>query len=289
MKIIADQQYHKDIMEYYSSFFQLTGIKKIEKIDLTIIVTKDFFNDYIKQSFHFEREIILKQKPSIENLNGAVRFSDNSKKFNILLNAHKFVNSKVTINTLFHELTHVHDYYNFNCAFGNYMADNSLREIPSFTDFCYWSEFHAYQVGLLSLTSVQLKQSGYSIFNFKDINPTLIKIEFDSYTVIEAITKLQASNKSSFRNLFYNSFYDSLMRYYGRISIFGLNLTVLDKDPNSPILLIQENFSDFGILIFDVLANSLKNNTFPNFELLTSFRKEMWNKSYQAMIQRCES
>lgn len=131
------------LLKYYCEYDNT-----ISKLNLEIKITNSIYKSILECNLtHLERKNFEEQRKIIEEHNGqALQPNKERKNFIIFISTKQITDDLLYVETLFHELTHVVDFYNFiqeDCN-GDYSKIKTAKEFPM---FYYWTEFNAKKIG----------------------------------------------------------------------------------------------------------------------------------------------
>ncbi|MDU5081219.1 hypothetical protein [uncultured Tissierella sp.] len=134
-------------MAYYAinTYYDELNIKPI---DVEVEFTDDLYKRRLELAIN-EKDIadVEKGKSFISGLNGTLVLPAtlNEKPY-ILISNSTIDDSMLFISTLIHELTHIHDFYDF-AKYHNIEHLSQMEEVNDFRDLYFWTEFHARRKG----------------------------------------------------------------------------------------------------------------------------------------------
>lgn len=227
----------------------------IEPIVVEIEFTDDLYERRLELAFN-EADIndVKDQKEFIKNLNGTLVFPARSnEKPHILISNNAIDDSMQFIGTIIHELTHIHDFYDFV----NYYSIKCLRDIEkhyNFQSLYFWTEFHA-------------RKRGY--YFFRKFVKSLIQ---DKETVKEQVKYIEETecpfqfaylkdelikNENNSTQFMYN-----IMQFLGRYSVWQ----DLFPDECNEYTLPRELRDAFGDRIIDIYKFLYNHSTFEDIK-----------------------
>ena len=216
-----------------------------KELKINLVITSDMDKEYEKhlKKHHKEHDYI-----SVFDYNGIICIPNNiNEEITILINYEKVqeINDKnyEVICTIFHELIHAKDYYNYfktNFA-GNY---DSSHHRDSTYGFTYWSEFNAKRISYYEYCKIIHGDKIKSNENLSNI----INIELPNHN--KEIERLLKDHDSDMEDIIYN-----LMFYLGKYSVWEdlFPSEFINNQKFSTELLKYKPF-------VDELYNLLKNN-----------------------------
>lgn len=154
-----------------------------------IIANKDF---YLRVNGTIALPIAISERPYVV-------ISNNAPKENYQI-----------INTIIHELTHIHDFYDI-VKYNDRTHFTRMRNLDNITVFTLWSEFHAKKIGYFTYRSTLNKSFGYAD---NDILENIINIELPHWNR-HLLLSLEDSKANPF------SYMSCLFSYFGRYAVWS--------------------------------------------------------------------
>jgi len=245
LDVVATNEDHViKVKEMFSNYQQVFGFEHIEP-SFTLKITNSIQDDIYFYSSK-EDKILMDKYGLTSSPNGTVILpSDTNLHFVVLIDEIQFFEDEADpyIHTVFHEFTHLYDYYFYCMDFGNvHLLSNEIKNIKYFWDIYYWSEFHAKRIG--SYLYIKYLEEKFKVAG--------IKLDFQTENLVDNI------NRSKTMFFQFQEAFTELMSYLGRLSVFHENSTIC-PDPKFPKdFLIQT----FGEEIFDLYALLLDMNDY---------------------------
>lgn len=137
------QKYLITLLKYYCKHDNI-----ISELNLEIKITNNIYESLLECNLTpLERKNFEEQKKIIEEHNGQILQPNKKRKnFIIFIDRKQITDDLLYIETLFHELTHVVDFYNFIQE--DYNGDyDKIKTAAEFPMFYYWTEFNAKKIG----------------------------------------------------------------------------------------------------------------------------------------------
>lgn len=175
---------------------------------------------------------VLSTFDSTKEVNGRLLLpEDDNLNFTILIAKKQFEDGKLY--TVYHEFTHLFDYYQYFDEFGNVEIMNKKdQEKYFYRGFRYWSEFNAVRKGVYLYLKDKNKKVPLSLFHTE-------QLIFD--------LKEFKNNPKNTHDVFIN-----LLAYFSKLSIFQSKLTI-NPDPKFPRDLLIEIFGPEIISLYNLL------------------------------------
>ncbi|HHX60605.1 MAG TPA: hypothetical protein GX707_07820, partial [Epulopiscium sp.] len=227
----------------------------IEPIDLEV----EFIDDLYKRRLELaidenDKNNVKKNKQFISMLNGTLVLPATAyEKPHILISNNAVDDDALFVGTIIHELTHIHDYYDF--AKHNGIEDlKAIQGMPNFSGLYFWSEFHARRTGYYFYRKIYKSFVNDSLSTedeIKHIKKTECPFQFD-YLKNEL-----SKNENNPTQFLY-----SIMQFLGRYSVWqDLFPEVFNKGtlPGELVASFDNRITD----IYDFLYN---NSTFDDIK-----------------------
>ncbi len=219
-----------------------------------VIITDNMFGEFIRYS----NEYSLESKNIISGLNGAMIAPNKMcHDFKILINKNIFNPGCFYKHTIYHELTHMLDFYSFMSE-EDIFDNDLLKDTKYFWVFFYWTEYHAKFVGyrkhhfdscMLSRVS---KQDELGFLHNK-------AIPYYTNDLIKNIKTIQ--NDFSEKREIQNRILVDLYSFFSRINLWKIRGINIYSEKNEYISILKSINKE----IMDVFNEISKNNSYENF------------------------
>ncbi len=218
LTIEGPEQYTAEICELYLLCKKEMLPSNARAPTVNLRITDDFQQDCYRLSYQKDRDYF--DVHGVPDLNGRVILPfDESLTFTVLIASRQFQDDQYQHTTV-HEFTHVFDYHRLFLYHGNlYIASEEIRQENYFTEFYYWSEYHAKRFGM----------EYYAIRKWLEVNqdlpedgqPGFASVDFQTQYLVNQLKQLDP-NLCSVQdvNLVFWSVLEDLVQYYGRQAAF---------------------------------------------------------------------
>ena len=237
-----------------------------KELKIKLVITNDLDEEYQKHLKKYNKEY---DYVSVFDYNGITCVPNTTdEEVTILINYDKIEklneNNLEVICTIFHELIHAKDYYNYFKTFFDGKYDSSHHRDSTY-GFTYWSEFNAKRVSYLEYCKLI---HGGKIKSKENLS-NIINIELSNHN--EELDRLLNDEKSDMEDIIYN-----LMFYLGRYSIWEeLFFDVFSNNQKFSKELIKYN--PFVDELYDLLKNnSGKMNEYEDIKRKINLIKGRW-------------
>ena len=210
---MSNEEYQKHLYDLIEFYCQYDNTLAKEKINIEVRVAPNIYEAILKCNLtENERKGFIEQKHIVEQHSGHILYpNDIRKDFIVFIASEQFEKELLYVMTLFHELTHLIDFYNFSKEYcnGNYIDIENAKEFPM---FYYWTEYHA-------------KKVSYQLYR-KYLND-VVKMDMNSTEIVEHMetTEVEYQNNNLLKQLndsadnFTQQMYFSL-HYLARYSVW---------------------------------------------------------------------
>lgn len=222
---------------------------------IEIIIADDMLYYTKKYAETEEQKAQIKNHPkSIENNNGLVVPTLNNNKYYILINKKAFNNINDYIHTIFHEYTHVLDYYKF-IRNKNLLNFDWLIKDVYMDAFYIWSEYHARLIGTRAFYKEYF--NNIKIFNIESLLNNQLKgyFKYLNNQLNDFKIKLNTKGMLSFNANYIKIMYE-IAQYFGRFALYkeyGVDALTIEEFPKNELINI---FGDKILGLYDILLKS---------------------------------
>jgi hypothetical protein len=269
LKIIGlDNNGRSNIKKYYEHYKKvyesLEEIPELTDFDLTIVITSNFFKDLKSHS----PEIYSKIKNSIVEIStpDGILIPPNSEelKFTILFKS-KIFNNDQYLPVMIHEFTHLFDHVRYIDDYGYIHLKNEIEKgLNFYNEFHNWTEFHSQRNSMVYYISFKFGKEYPKRKHLDD----LIQASCEDFKLEILIKKLNEFKRiKSLTDLFdevfmrvFGDFFQTLMYYYGRASVFQNPNEKDFPDKDFPKELLIQNFGSNIVDIYDLLLDMITYN-----------------------------
>ena len=131
------------LINLYESKYKLSCKEKI-----AFIITDSIYEERLKISNEEERKRLERTKSEFENISGqCITLAEYDDIFYILIDKDRFLGSEVFIKTVFHEITHAEDFYNYMKLKNINSMINIMDNKSEYDCVSFYSEIRAYYRG----------------------------------------------------------------------------------------------------------------------------------------------
>lgn len=188
--------------------------KDYSPIEINICITDDVYKRRLELAYDENDKIIVNEaKNFLQGLNGTIALCERiNDKHTVIISSEMMYKEDLSIvNTLIHELTHIHDFMDFAYAKKySYTRDVGLdRDFPG---FYFWTEYHAKRSGYAFYRDLVLK-------SIKEDNDLDLQLMYINETELPFQLNILKEGLGAYINEFTPYMY-SIIQFLGRLSVW---------------------------------------------------------------------
>lgn len=142
-----NEKYQQHLYDLIAFYCQYDNTIAENEMNIEIRVAPNIYDAILECDLtNKEKNTFNEQKESVKEHSGHILYPNEVREnFIIFISSGQFEKELLYVMTLFHELTHLIDFYNFSNTYcnGSYNDIESKKEFPM---FFYWTEYHAKKV-----------------------------------------------------------------------------------------------------------------------------------------------